>query len=85
MSDQGVECSTNLQIKEEITGSYKKLFTTSSSNNWDEALVGLKGCITSLMNQRFTRPVEIKKTLFAMHLHKVPGPNNMTPLFFQKC
>lgn len=38
------------------------------------------------MNANLTRPVEdqeIRKSLFPMHPHKAPGPDGMSPFFFQ--
>lgn len=88
ISDQRVECNTLGQIEAEITESYHRLFSTSNPTKWEEVLEGLSSSITSLMNQRLARPVEdseIKKALFVMHPNKSPGPDEMTPLFFQKC
>lgn len=81
-------CNTSAHIVDEITSNFQSLFTTSQPYNWEESLDGLQSSITNSMNQKLTRPVEddeIKQALFSMDPHKAPGPNDMTPLFFQKC
>ena len=40
------------------------------------------------MNRKLTKPVEdheVRKALFEMHPNKSPGPDGMSPIFFQKC
>lgn len=88
INDQGQECRTHDQLVEEITRSYQKLFTISKPTNWEDSLEGLPQSINTSMNQRLVRPMdelEIKKALFAMSANKSPGPDGMTPHFFQKC
>lgn len=50
-------------------------------------LEAVQPCVSFSMNESLVAPYtddEIKKALFQMHLSKSPGPDGMSPFFFQK-
>ena len=66
---------------------FQQLFTSSHLTTIDGVLNSVDSLVTSGMNatllQRYN-PEEVKTALFEMHPSKSPGPNGMTPFFFQK-
>lgn len=73
-------------LEETMVGYFQELFT-SSGTDWSE----VTGCITSLVtqeqNEKLMAPVEVKEVkqaLFHMHPDKSPGPDGMSPGFYQK-
>ena len=53
----------------------------------EEVLEGVPVSITSRLNQTLIQPVEeaeVRAAVFSMHPNKAPGPDGMTPLFFQR-
>ncbi|KAK9995716.1 hypothetical protein SO802_020402 [Lithocarpus litseifolius] len=66
---------------------YKQLFTSSTSLNMDDVIVFVDRMVTEGMAHSLTRPYteeEVKAALFQMHPSKSPGPDGMSPFFFQK-
>lgn len=85
--EQGGWCTTEEEFGEEITQFYNQLFTSSKPSDFDEILNGIPRTITEQMNLQLTRPVtekEIRIAVFSMHPNKSPGPDGMSPVFFQK-
>ena len=75
------------KIAEEIARYYKQLFKATRIEGIEEVLEGIQVTVTDQINANLTRPVEeneIKVAVFSMNPNKAPGPNGMTPLFFQK-
>ena len=75
------------EIGVEVEEYYLGLFTSSGAQCLEEILHGIPHSITDQMNNNLTKPVEekeVKKALFSMHPNKAPGPDGMSPLFFQK-
>lgn len=73
------------ELGEEITNYFGNLFTTSSPNDREKTMVGMRRSITDAMNAELTMLVdekEITKAIFSMNPHKAPGPNGITPFFF---
>lgn len=70
-----------------IVDYFQSLFTTTDQTGPMEFLKPLEGWISDLMNmdlaRDFTRE-EIFNTLQQMQPLKAPGPNGMSPLFFQR-
>lgn len=88
IGEQGQLCTSEKEIQDEIEGFYAQLFTTSNPSHWQAVVVDIPSMISNSMNLRLIRPVddfEVKKALFSMHPDKAPGPDGMTPKFFQKC
>ena len=66
---------------------YKQLFTSSNSLDMKEMIDSVDKVVTENMAQDLIRLYvadEVKTTLFQMHPSKAPGPNGMSPIFFQK-
>lgn len=66
---------------------FKNIFATSNPINVDGVLDMVDGLVTEEMNQSLLRPFVGEKVwlaLFQMHPSKSPGPNGMSPFFFQK-
>ena len=66
---------------------YKQLFTYSNSLDMEEVIDSMDKEVTKDMAQDLIHPYtadEVKAALFQMHPSKAPGPNGMSPIFFQK-
>ena len=79
--------NTEEEIEEEVVKHYKDLFCSKGVDQADMVLEGISQTITEQMNTEITAPVrekEIKEALFSKNPTKAPGPDGMTPNFFQK-
>ena len=66
---------------------FNNIFATSNPRNMEEVLNAVDKVVTEEMNQALLRPFvgdEVRQALYQMHLSKSPGPNGMSPFFFQK-
>lgn len=69
-----------------ITEHFNHLFTATQSN-WYEVVECVDRSITDTQNMELLKQVsevEVKEALFQMNLDKAPGPDGMTPSFYQK-
>lgn len=69
-----------------ITNFYKEL-CSSSQIEWNEVVDCVQTLITEEQNNILLKEItdgEVKHALFQMHPDKSPGPDGMTPAFFQK-
>lgn len=65
---------------------FSELFQAKEAN-WQEVLQGIPTTITDDQNGKLLKPIEhkeVKEALFQMNPDKAPGPDGMTPGFFQK-
>lgn len=84
--ENGTWCESEGEIEGEINAYFNKLFTSNNPKHFDTILSGIPQVITGQMNNKLTRPVsemEVKKAVFSLHPNKAPGPDGMTPSFFQ--
>ncbi|XP_074336591.1 uncharacterized protein LOC141673749 [Apium graveolens] len=82
--DEWVEWDDGLQ--DLISDYFKNLYATDEPD-WGEVIDNIPTTITVAQNIKLVKPVtneEFKNALFQMHPDKAPGPNGMTPTFFQK-
>ncbi|KAL8133749.1 hypothetical protein AgCh_008986 [Apium graveolens] len=81
-----MKCQAKLGVwGKEVTGNFSSRIP--SSNQWDEILMHIQPSITTELNEELLGPVneeEVKHALFQMNPDKAPGPDGMTPGFFQK-
>lgn len=65
---------------------YVDLFTASGSN-YNKVIQWIPSTISDTQNDKLLQPIindEVKEALFQMHPDKSPGPDGMTPGFYQK-
>ena len=80
------------QTKEDQIGNiaeeyYKQLYTSTNSMGVEEVMEAVDQRVTEEMAQSLTQAYseeEVKTALFQMHPSKAPGPDGMSPFFFQK-
>lgn len=73
-------------LGELIANYFHSLFTVSDVN-WEQVVDKVPATITATQNAELMKEVsveEVKLALFQMHPDKAPGPDGMTPGFFQK-
>jgi len=66
---------------------FKDLFTTSDPQDFHSALRDVPVIISDVMNERLIKEIstdEVKRALFSLNPDKVPGPDGMTALFYQR-
>lgn len=74
-------------LEHHIIDYFTHLFT-STNTNWDYIVSCLSSKVTEAQNHILLVEVEekeVKATLFLMHPDKSPGPDKMSPGFYQKC
>lgn len=82
----GEDCEGEQEVTKEISEYFYNPFITSNLCNGNDILGGLHRKFTDSMNALLIRPVEdqeIKDALFSINPHKTPGPDSMSPGFFQ--
>ena len=88
MDESGRCCTSNIEITKVAKSYFQNLFSSANLSNMEFVLETVDRVVTSDMNntplQPYT-PVEVKQGLFQMHPSKSPGPDGMSPFFFQKC
>ncbi|XP_061993936.1 uncharacterized protein LOC133711869 [Rosa rugosa] len=88
-NEEGMWTSDPDQISETLVRYYENIFHTEGSDSAaiSTVLQALQPKVTDSMNEVLLAPYtdeEIKKALFQMHPSKSPGPDGMSPFFFQK-
>ncbi|KAL8124336.1 hypothetical protein AgCh_012113 [Apium graveolens] len=73
-------------LKELLTNYYQELYSSSQVDN-DEVINCVKPKISEKQNVQLMKEIteeEVREAIFHMHPDKAPGPDGMTPTFFQK-
>lgn len=87
-TDESGETSTKQEdIAEVIRDYFQQIYTSEGPRDLSTVLAAIECKITAEMNDTLAKPYtreEVVKTIKQMHLAKAPGPDGMTPLFFQK-
>lgn len=84
--DAGVGVDWNTGIANLLDKYFEKLFCASQPN-WKEVIDCVLESIMDEQNAKLLKPVstvEIKRALFQIHPDKSPGPDDISPAFFQK-
>ena len=66
---------------------FQNLFTSTNPTNLEPVLDLVDRVVTPYMNHTLLQPYtpeEVKRALFQMHPSKSPGPDGISPFFFQK-
>lgn len=69
-----------------MTGYFTDLFTAGQAN-WEQVVQYIPRSISQTQNEKLIQSIteeEVKRALFQMNPDKSPGPDGMTPGFFQK-
>ena len=85
----GEWCTGDEQIADTAVEYFQDLFTSSQPEDEEIGLVleAVDQRVTDDMNNTLMEPYtgdEVRRALFQMHPSKVPGPDGMSPFFFQK-
>lgn len=74
-------------LEDVVVEYFNNLFSEADTSN-EEVINCVKSCVNQQMNITLLQPVveeEVKRAVFDMHPDKSPGPDGMTPMFYQKC
>lgn len=85
--DNGVRQPNAETIENLVMDYFSNMVVSSGNTDYNDVLDSVPSCVTSEMNQILLAPcadVEIKEALFQIDPHMAPGPDRMSPLFFQK-
>lgn len=85
-NSEGHEVEWNNGLEDVITGYFSNMFKASNIE-WSEVVQCIDSKVSAAQNAMLLRPVsemKVKKVLFHMHPDKSPGPDGMTPGFYQK-
>lgn len=83
----GEWCEGEEETCKEILDYFTQIFSSDKPGDFAEILQGIPQTVTAAMNRKLIRPVtdqEISQAVFSMHPNKSPGPDGMSPAFFQK-
>uniref|UniRef100_A0A803NFH1 Reverse transcriptase domain-containing protein n=1 Tax=Cannabis sativa TaxID=3483 RepID=A0A803NFH1_CANSA len=72
----------------QVVANYFNVLFTSSNTSCQEIIDYVPNVVPDWMNLELGQPIveeEVKKAVFQMHPDKSPGPDGMTPAFYQKC
>ena len=85
-NSEGLMCTKEEEIAQILTNFYQDLFTSANPCNMDQAMVDIPCAVTTEMNimlqEVYTRD-EVDRAVFQMEALKAPGPDGLSPLFFQ--
>ena len=89
LNEVGVWCTDDRQIAEVAEGYFQSLFTSAQPSDVGIGMVleSVDQHATTEMNRALLQPYttdEVCRAQFHMHPLKAPGPDGMSPLFFQK-
>lgn len=87
IDDRGQIAESKDDLVVVATKYFRDLFQTSDPSEIQQALIHVRYSITGAMNVELTKAItemEVKKAFFTMHPAKVPGPDGMTTLFYQR-
>ena len=80
-------CKNEEKTFQEIIHYFQQIFTIEEPDDFIEIFQGIPQTITAEMNRELIRKVteqEISQAIFLMQPNKSPGPNGMSPIFYQK-